>query len=167
MVSLLYTNKYYEGFSVLARLPLSLLPEAGGPRIPFLQTHWLVWTLDTALSILPYSRYAMHPDCFIHSCRSSHIFQAYFIYFCKLHDCMHGISKPLSQCRYRIVNEKQLSLSQCGVFVCFFINLLTIYSIQYKYIKEIEITKQTKICGEGDSQKRKSTILGMSPLIKI
>jgi len=32
---------------------------------------------------------------------------------------MHGISKPLSQCRYRIVNEKQLSLSQCGVFVCF------------------------------------------------
>ena len=45
-----------------------------------------------------------------------------------------------------------------------FIYLLTIYSIQYKYKKEIEITKQTKSCGEGDSQKRKSTILGMSPL---
>ena len=30
---------------------------------------------------------------------------------------MHGISKPLSQCRYRIVNEKQLS--QCEFFVCF------------------------------------------------
>jgi len=35
-----------------------------------------------------------------------------------------------------------------------FIYLLTIYSIQYKYIKEIEITKQTKSCGEGDNQKR-------------
>ena len=44
---------------------------------------------------------------------------------------------------------------------------ITIYSIQYKYIKEIKITKQTKSCGEGDNQKRKSTILGMSPLIKI
>ena len=40
---------------------------------------------------------------------------------------------------------------------------ITIYSIQYKYIKEIKITKQTKSCGEGDNQKRKSTILGMSP----
>ena len=40
---------------------------------------------------------------------------------------------------------------------------ITIYSIQYKYIKEIKITKQTKNCGEGDNQKRKSTILGMSP----
>ena len=44
---------------------------------------------------------------------------------------------------------------------------ITIYSIQYKYIKEIKITKQTKSCGEGDNQKRKSTILGMSPIIKI
>ena len=44
---------------------------------------------------------------------------------------------------------------------------ITIYSIQYKYIKEMKITKQTKSCGEGDNQKRKSTILGMSPLIKI
>ena len=39
-----------------------------------------------------------------------------------------------------------------------------IYSIQNKYIKEIKITKQTKSCGEGDKQKRKSTILGMSPM---
>jgi len=34
------------------------------------------------------------------------------------------------------------------------IYLLTTYSIQYKYIKENEITKQTKSCGEGDNQKR-------------
>ena len=44
---------------------------------------------------------------------------------------------------------------------------ITIYSIQYKYIMEIKITKQTKSCGEGDNQKRNGTILGMSPLIKI
>ena len=29
---------------------------------------------------------------------------------------------------------------------------IMIYSIQYKYIMEIKITKQTKSCGEGDNQ---------------
>ena len=46
---------------------------------------------------------------------------------------------------------------------------ITIYSIQYKYIIEIKITKKKKTisCGEGDNQKRNGTIPGMSPLIKI
>ena len=44
---------------------------------------------------------------------------------------------------------------------------ITIYSIQYKYIMEIKITKTKKSCGEGDNQKCNGTILGMSPLIKI
>ena len=52
-------------------------------------------------------------------------------------------------------------------YIFLFYLFITIYSIQNKYIKEIKITKQTKSCGEGDNQKRKSTILGMSPLIKI
>ena len=55
-------------------------------------------------------------------------------------------------------------VAERNLFIYLFI---TIYSIQYKYIMEIKITKQTISCGEGDNQKRNSTILGMSPLIKI
>ena len=63
-------------------------------------------------------------------------------------------------------HSKQFKWDWTVTLILFYL-FITIYSIQYKYIKEIKITKQTKSCGEGDNQKRKSTILGMSPLIKI
>ena len=56
-----------------------------------------------------------------------------------------------------------MSRDQIVFVFCF----ITIYSIQYKYMMEIKIIKQTESCGEGDNQKRNGTILGMSPLIKM
>ena len=89
------------------------------------------------------------------------------IYFPSVNNCPDPLTK---RCYFTKLNESIVhifELSEGFTELFLLIYLLTIYSIQYKYIKEIEITKQTKSCGEGDSQKRKSTILGMSPLIKI